>query len=416
MTGRGVGAVTLLAFVMVALVSASGCEGESFTPESNSASGGSSMTGGGSDGGGEAGTGGRGGGGSGGTTGGSGGTAGNTSSGGRSGASTGGADGGGGQGDAGAGGEPPCNEGTDCPAGRYCDAQGVCELCTDITTLDDPGAARFGAPEPLSVLNDAAGDFLLRTPRVFGTENALLYVRDFFGGEIWLTGDMDNDVGAPLSSPVNEPNFLEGSPLWLTRDDGVFRTYNFVFNRADGAIAPHEFYAAGLEANGVASSFMRLPAPFNSTDPPTESAYSMAVSRDRAWWMVNRDLMLALQFLTAPIDQAGPPSVVPLPYSENCNIVEFDLGAWVTPDGKLLFVNALERTPECMPLTGEPHDVVMFRLNEAGQALGPAVPVSGVSQPEANEIDASLSVDMCSLYFVTNSKDKLRIMRARREG
>jgi hypothetical protein len=265
-------------------------------------------------------------------------------------------------------------------------------------------------------LNDAAGDFLLRTPRVFGTGNALLYVRDFFGGEIWLTGDMDNDVGAPLPSPINESTFLEGSPLWLTRDDGVFRTYNFVYNRADGAAAPHEFYAAGLEANGVASSFMRLPAPFNSTDPPTEASYSMAVSHDRAWWMVNRDLMLALQFLTAPIDQAGPPSVVPLPYSEDCNVVEFDLGAWVTPDGKLLFVNALERTPDCAPLAGEPHDVVVFRLNEAGQALGPAVPVSGVSLPESNEIDASLSVDMCSIYFVTNVADKLRIVHARREG
>lgn len=42
--------------------------------------------------------------------------------------------------------------------------------------------------------------------------------------------------------------------------------------------------------------------------------------------------------------------------------------------------------------------------------------MSGASQPETYEIEASLSVDMCTMYFVTNVTDKLRIMRARREG
>jgi hypothetical protein len=395
-----------LACLVVAAASGIRCGGETFSSRSDPERGSAAGMDGGSDSGGTAGTSGLGG------------ASGNAGKGGQSGAggsASGGQSASGGGGEGGAGGEPPCDEATPCPAGRYCDARGVCQLCTDITTLDDPGAARFGVPEPLTLLNDAAGDWNLRSPRVFGTEGALLYMREFFGGEIWLSGDADNDVGAPLPSPINEPNLLEGSPLWLTPSDGIFESFNFVFNRA-AQMAPYEFQAAVLEGTGAASDLMRLPAPFNPTQPLTESSYQMALSHDRAWWMVNRDLMFAVQFLTAPIDQAGPPSVVPLPYSENCDVVEFDLGPWVTPDGTLLFVQATERTPDCATLTGDPHDLLIFKLDDAGQPQGRGVPVAGVSHPGTNEIDASLSVDMCSIYFVTSVMDKLRIMRARREG
>jgi hypothetical protein len=367
-------------------------------------------------------------GGQGGRAAGSGGSAGTPAQGGRGGAGAGGAAGGGreaggeggddrtgGSGESGAGGERHCDDDSPCGRGSYCTPQSVCRACTDISTVPDLANVRFKTPEPLSIVNAAAGDFVLRMPRAFGSGNALLYVRDFFGGELWLTGDPERDVGAPLASPINESTRIEGSPVWFESATGDLDAYNLVFATATGAGAPAELYGAALKPNGTANSITRLPAPFNPQEPLSHSAYSMAVSRDRAWWMVNRDLMLAIEFLTAPLDQSGPPSVVPLRHDENCSVAEFDVTAWATPDGRLLFVSALERDAECKAPEGDPHDVVMFKLDEAGQTLGFGVPVAGVSRPNTHEIDGSLSADMCTMYFVTHENDKLRLMKAERE-
>jgi hypothetical protein len=321
----------------------------------------------------------------------------------------------GGRGESGSGGDTGCDDDSPCPAGRYCTAEGVCSPCSDITTLDDLASVRFKTPEPLTVVNEAAGDFLLRMPRAFGSDGALLYVRDFFGGEIWLTGDPARDIGAPLANPVNEPASIEGSPVWFASASGDFASFDFVFGRAAGSGMPAELYGGRLATNGTATGVTRLPSPFNPQEPLSQSVYSMAVSRERAWWMVNRDLMLALQFLTAPLDQSGPPSVVPLRHTENCNVSEFDVTAWVTPDGKLLFVSGSERDADCAVLDGEPRDILMFKLDDSGQALGRGVPVAGVSRPSTHELDGSLSPDMCWMYFVTAVDDKLRLMKARRD-
>jgi hypothetical protein len=265
-------------------------------------------------------------------------------------------------------------------------------------------------------LNAAAGDWFLRSPRPFGASGALLYVREFFGGEIWLTGDPESDVGAPVANPVSDANFLEGSPLWFeAHENDAFESMNFFFNRVANGTSANELYGARLDVNGTISDMTRLSPPFNPATPLSEAAYALALSRDRAWWQVNRDLMFALQFVTAPLDESGPPSVVPLGYTDDCSFIEFDLSAWVTPDGRLLFVNATERDASCAVLSGEPRDVVMFRLDESGQALGPAMPVIGVNRPGMTELDASLSPDMCWLYFSRIESDKLRLARARRE-
>jgi hypothetical protein len=407
------------AFASAAVLLAGGlrCSGESFRPDADSANGGSPSDGG-SDGlGGEGAT-------SGGTAGIAGTSGSGTSgggqgaSGGASGASNGGSDSGG-QGDGGASGASgagSCDEVTPCSAGRYCGSEGVCLSCADITSFEDPRSAMFGAPEPLSIINDAAGDWFLRSPRAFGSGHGLLYVRDFFGGEIWLTGNAETDVGAPLRRPVNEDDFLEGSPLFFElREDSVLGPVNFVFNRAADASSPHELRAANLAPSGATFDVPRLPEPFNPTPAFSEAAYAMAISHRRAWWTVNRDLAFAVQILTAPLDEAGPPSIVPLSLSDDCALAELDYGPWVTPDGKLLFVHASERDAACAPLAGQPKDIFVFRLNESGQPLGPAIPLF-MNRPGLTELDPSLSPDLCTLYFVTTIDDKLRIMRARRTG
>jgi hypothetical protein len=396
------------------------CNGKTFSATGSGGGAGTSPSGGRT--GGEAGSVAHGGSGGTGTAGGPTGASGAAGRGGSGGAGAGGAPHSGGEaGDAeageasGAGGDSSCDDASSCGDGRYCGADGHCRSCTDLTTLEHLEDVRFGTPVPFSIVNAAAGDFALRTPRAFGSSGALLYVREFFGGELWLTGDPDRDIGAPLASPVNEPDSIEGAPVWFEQANGELGSYGLVFGRAAATGTAAEFYATTLRPNGTAGTVTRLPAPFNSEPPLSESTYSMAVSRERAWWMVNRDLVLALQFLTAPLDQSGPPSVVPLRHTESCNVSEFDVSAWVTPDGKLLFASAHERNADCSALEGEPRDVLMFRLDEAGQAVGRGTPVAGVSRPGTNELDGSLSPDLCTMYFVGDEDGRQRLMRSRRE-
>lgn len=403
-----VGTGLAFAYAVAALPCAANCSGERFSADGETASGGTIGGGAATQGGSR----------SGGSSGGVG-TSGGRASGGRSGASGAGSEAGGsdsgGQGDGGAGGDSSCDAATTCPDGRYCGAEGFCVACTDISALDNPGAATFGVPTPLTLINESAGEWFLRSPRAFGSGKALLYVRDYFGGVIWLTGDAETDIGAPLPSPINDPDSYEYSPLWFERTDGPLGMSNFVFNRA-AKNAPHELFVAQLAANGTSSDVARMSAPFNPTPPLSESAYAMAVSAKRAWWVVNHDLKLSVQLLTAPLDQAGPPSIVPLRASEDCALNELDFNPWVTPDGKLLFVNATERKADCSHVSGAPTDIAVIRLNEAGQALGSATPLSSVNRPETSDLDASLSADQCTLYFVTSVMGKPRLMRARRSG
>ena len=150
---------------------------------------------------------------------------------------------------------------------------------------------------------------------------------------------------------------------------------------------------------------MRLPAPFNANLPTVQSAYSIAVSETRAWWMVNLDSSFQVRFLTAPLDGSAPPSVVTLTLPDGCVLNEFDFGPWVTPDGKLLFVNAAERDTSCASIEPRVEDILVFQLDETGQPIGPGVPLPGISRRGTTEVDASLSSDMCWLYFTAPLAD-----------
>lgn len=98
-------------------------------------------------------------------------------------------------------------------------------------------------------------------------------------------------------------------------------------------------------------------------------------------------------------------------------MTELDLGSWVTPDGKLLFVNAAERDAACALLPNDVRDILVFKLDDTGQAVGNGRALPDIRERDATEADASLSSDMCWLYF-TKMQDtgRLGAMRARRDG
>jgi hypothetical protein len=418
-------------WVFLLLAGAAGCTGSKFSGTPDAGAGGVEAGRGGSTGGGGAG-----GlsGGAGGASSGSAGQAAKAGDGGTSGTSgTSGVSGTGGQGvsgeagqngnvgESGNGGEgsvEPCNGAASCPNGTYCNSERVCTPCTDLTSLDDPSTARFATPEPLSVINAATDLHYIRYPRVFGDGSGLLYEREFFGQELWLTGMWETTFGAPLASPIGHPDFDEGVGLWLsTPSSGALAPFNFIFQRAPTAGGPSELYAAKVESNGTAAAIVRLPSPFNAAAPTQESSFGMAVSADRAWWMINRDSMLDVHFYTAPLDGSAPASLVGLVRENNCTMTELDLGAWVTPDGKLLFVNGAERDETCALLPEDTRDIVVFKLDEAGQAVGTGKLLPDIHTANATEADASLSADMCWLYFTKmQDTDLLGAMRARRDG
>jgi hypothetical protein len=307
-----------------------------------------------------------------------------------------------------------CKTSEDCAAGRYCAPEGVCTPCGDITSKE-PAAIEFSEPEPLAVVNASGGDDGLRFPRAFDRGSKLFYERAYFGANsIWLTGDFEQNEGAPVGLPIDGPG-PEGGPLAVATSGGVLAEYNFFFTRnlADGGLAnENQLFAARMDPAGIASGVTQLSAPFNAS--PRKSL-SLALSRDRAWWTVNVDGSLNVQLWTVPLTGDLIPSRVSLTLATGCGITEFDYAPWATPDGRLLFVTFTERGEACDHVGQTSTDIGVVKLTSAGQAQGPVVPLN-VNRAVLSDTDASLSQDLCWLFFSSSRHEsrKLRLYRSRR--
>jgi hypothetical protein len=310
-----------------------------------------------------------------------------------------------------------CRASADCAADRYCSPEGVCTSCGDIATKE-LGEIEFGEPEPLAAVNASGGDDGLRFPRAFDRGTKLLYERAYFGANsIWLTGDYEQNEGAPIGFPIDGAG-PEGGPLAVTGLTGVLSEFNFFFTRnlADGGLTNgNQLFGARIDAAGMGSSVTPLAAPFNAAPRRSQS---LALSRDRAWWTVNVDGSLNIQLWTVPLTGDLIPSRVSLSLVNGCSIFEFDYTPWATPDGRLLFITFRERERDeaCTHIGNENStDVGVLKLTSAGQAQGPVVPLN-VNRPILSDTDASLSQDQCWLYFSSSRHEsgRLRLYRARR--
>ena len=85
-----------------------------------------------------------------------------------------------------------------------------------------------------------------------------------------------------------------------------------------------------------------------------------------------------------------------------------------TPNGRVLFFNALERSQDCQNTSQLPRDIYVVGLDESGKPTGPSAPLRGISKTGTIEIDGSLSFDQCWLYYSGESKAGQRLFRARR--
>lgn len=291
--------------------------------------------------------------------------------------------------------------------------------CSPITSFAELQKAVFGNPEPLTKLNAVGADVQLRHPRAFGNGDGLVYEAYYLKGTIWLTGDQDTDIGAPMSSPINQLQSSSTDPLWWQDErPGAFAHYDFAWSHSSGVSGePGDLYGATVDGAGIATNAERIPAPFNAQLPTTQSSYGLALSRDRAWWTANLDSALNLFLYTAPLDGSSPASLLTLKIENDCEVREFlnGFGAWVTPNGKLLFVNASERDNACQYDFGAPTDVYAFDLDDTGKPIGKGHRLA-LDQPGTSEADLSLSPDFCTLYYVASDAagGPLRIQRMRR--
>jgi hypothetical protein len=312
----------------------------------------------------------------------------------------------------------PCSDAASCGSGSYCSPGGLCEPCSDITSLDDLSQLEFSEPEPLVVLNDAAGEVSLRHPRAFDGTSKLLFQRDYVDvSRLWLTPDMTQSVGAPLPVPIDDQQASEGAPLKGDATSGVLSPFNFFFTRrvATDSSVLVELFGATVDASGYAASTTRLPSPFNTAASSERASRNLVVSQTRAFWEIDNG-GLNIQLLTAPLDGDPVPALISIESAPGCVLLDLTYSPWVTPDGRLLFFIAAERDENCQRLTTFPGDIWIVKLDAFGQPVGFALPLPTISAPGTSEIDPSLSQDHCWLYFAGNSQEgsPLRLYRARR--
>jgi hypothetical protein len=310
---------------------------------------------------------------------------------------------------------PRCTDGADCAPGSFCNPLGRCRSCDDPSTLRNLSELEYGAPEPLTAVNDPTMGVHLRYPRAFDETAKLLYERDLFGGQIWLSPDMLQTPGSPLPIPVDVPNVTEAGALKFEPRIAPLAGFNFFYfaevNHGDER-SPFELFGATIDGFGFARGVTRLPAPFNAAPSAGRYNFSLALSDDRAIWTTSNGGLL-VQLVTARIGETTT-SVLELPDAEGCKPNQLEWGPWLAPSGRLLFFNARERTAGCNYTSQFPRDIYVVELDGSGMPAGPSAPLRGISQPGTTEVDGSLSFDQCWLYFSKETAPGLRLFRARR--
>jgi hypothetical protein len=240
-------------------------------------------------------------------------------------------------------------------------------------------------------------------------------VRDFFSSRIWATQSFARNAGGPLGAPVDDADLTESAPLVPTFETrGTLAGHQFFFDRNVAKNdTRRELYGATLDANGAMSQVTRLPPPFNTPTPTVQWSSTIAVSRERAWWMWNQDGKLQIYLVTAPLTEGAKSTVVSINLPPGCPLREIDTVPWVTPDGTMLLVTGTQRDASCNA-PDQRTDIFRVRLDASGQPLAAGSALEGIDQPTSGETDGSLSTDLCWLYFSSDrgADARFRLYRA----
>jgi hypothetical protein len=323
-------------------------------------------------------------------------------------AGNGGAQLGGEMGDGGASSES-CETSVDCEGGRFC-RDGSCASCADRADL---ASLAFGQAEPLETINDTAGDEGLRFARRLPDGIGLAYVRDFFGGTLWLTSDPEASAGAA----VTKTDAYETGALPLSRElPEPLMGFDFFFSRRSRVgTEPLTtlLFGAKLSDELTLSEAAPLPAPFNSDQ--VVASHGLALSSSRAVWTRNSDGQLAVQLVTSPLPPSGEPTPLSLPLPDGCGFAtELDYSPWLSPDGRLLLFAARRIDRGCKPPSDAISHIYALELSAAGQPIGNARLLGGMLDVEVRQTDASLSPDGCELLFSAQTDGPMRLYRAAR--
>lgn len=299
----------------------------------------------------------------------------------------GGAGAGGSGGEGGGGGAPSCS----CRDGEYCRG-GQCTSCSDF------GRFSFGMPELLTALPVGA-----RYPRVGNGPSALFYSVD---DRIWWTADWASSEGEAVSPDGSERH---SAPLYIENSGAL--GHNLLFTNG-GTSSPAEIYSATWDGAALLN-LAPLMSPVNSGG----GDYSPAFAGERWWWVSERDG--AVELVTFAKGESRVTTLRPDVRNLRgaaCPARSADFAPWVTPDGEHLLFAALPVGDDCEPVPGAGSDLFVGLLDRnSGDLVQAAAPLNVNVEGEVSETDASLSTDLCTLYFASNRDgESYRIYRARR--
>jgi hypothetical protein len=302
-----------------------------------------------------------------------------------------------------------CTTDEGCDRGNFC-REGSCHPCADFSDL---ASVEFGPAEPFEAINETARDEGLRFGRRLRDGVGLVYVRDFFGGTLWVTSDPLTSSGAAISTT----DVFETGPLSLAQQlPEPLADFDFFFSRR-----PREktepvitrLFGAKQADDGTVGPPSELPAPFNTDG--VVATYGLALSSERAVWMRNTDGRLAVQLVTSPLPPSGEPTPLSLPLPDGCGFAtELDYAPWLSADGKLLLFSARRIDTGCKPATDASTHIYALELSAAGRPVGTAHVLTGMFDADVRQTDASLSRDGCELVFSAQPATSMRLYRATR--
>jgi len=309
----------------------------------------------------------------------------------------------------------PCTDADQCEPGSFCSPLGRCRPCNDPATWRDLSDLEFGPEEPLTATNDEAGFVHLKNPRAFDDTGKLLYEKNLFGGQIWLTSDPMQTPGAPLPIPIDTAGLSESGALSFKPKGGPLASFNFFFDAEveRGTEKVRQLFGATINSAGYAPEVRALPAPFNTPASAKSWSAALALSQTRAVWVAS-DGSILIQMMTARLGETTA-SVLQVPDANGCRPNQLGWAPWLTPNGRVLFFSAVERTRDCQVAPeNTPYDVYVVELDDDGNPVGHGVPLRGASRPGIAEGDGSLSPDQCWLYYARLTGAGDRLYRARR--